>query len=83
MHHNVHSSKRNLKVTFYNFTLWYPADDIFFNGATLIFFSSYGYKYPPSRDINNYTNPQCTKLPLHRNGMKSTTEISIDNNLPR
>ena len=40
--------------------------------------SSYGYKYPPSRDINNYT-----KLPLHRNGMKSTTEISIDNNLPR
>ena len=45
--------------------------------------SSYGYKYPPSRDINNYTNPQYTKLPLHRNGMKSTTEISIDNNLPR
>jgi hypothetical protein len=45
--------------------------------------SSYGYKYPPSRDINNYTNPQYTKLPIHRNGMKSTTEISIDNNLPR
>jgi len=33
------------------------------------FFSSYGYKYPPSRDINNYTNPQYTKLPLHRNWM--------------
>jgi hypothetical protein len=45
--------------------------------------SSYGYKYPPSCDINNYSNPQYTNLPLYRNGMKSTTEISIDNNLPR
>ena len=41
------------------------------------FFSSYVYKYPPSRDINNYTNPQYTKLPLHRNGMKSTTSMPV------